>query len=53
METENSLQCSKGPATESYPEPDESSPPLIPYFFKIDLIFVLHLRLILQTDLFR
>jgi hypothetical protein len=26
METEGSLLCSQGPATDPYPKPDESSP---------------------------
>jgi hypothetical protein len=32
MEPEGSLQCSQQPATDPYPEPDESSPKLLTLF---------------------
>jgi len=31
MESKGSLSCSKGPATDCYPEPHESSPQLANY----------------------
>jgi len=35
MESEDSLPCSQQPTTNRYPEPDQSIPTLLSYFFKI------------------
>jgi hypothetical protein len=46
MESEGSLPCSQKPATETYPEPAESSsPPLIPISLRSILMSSSYLRL--------
>jgi hypothetical protein len=41
MEPENSLPCSQEPAISPYAEPDEHSPHLTPYLFKINFNIIL------------
>jgi len=49
--TESIIQCLQDPATDPYPESDESSPQL-PYFPKIHSNIILHLPLDVPSELF-